>query len=1122
MGKFRIRTRFDVPLNWFAASKPPVYASGNIDNAARNLGNTVNTPVIDWNKANHFIVAIALEAASGAKINNCNLRLEWRNKTDTGAWVTLSGTGQLIHGSTDLVEGNSLDLGEAICVPVNGTTYVAGAPSGGVEKEGAATFTMGDSLTTNQWSEYQVSVDPSNALGNKEYEFRVWDVSNSAILGPSLATITIIGGVARFAILADTAGITDIITKTTGKGTILVDTVGITDVITRLGTFFRTVVDTVGITTVLTRLGAFFRTLADTVGLTDALAAGPSGSREFTASLTQCLVRSTPIDFYSESEQTAGETLGPMPGTMPERTAQSFVATAGILTRATFFLKKEGSPPGNMVAKLYSDSGGSGPNAVLATSNTIPADSLTTTYALVDFEFEDEFVMVPSITYWISIEYSTGDTSNWVWAGVDAASPTHSGANYDYTTIWNSNTYDLCFYVNRGHPIQSYPFTIAGWVYVSAYSDRAIIGIRDESVAPYGSNSCIMYLSAINPYNARMLIHDGTLSDEVVTTTSYLLDAWNHVCAVLTSPTSRAVYLNGVGKDSSAVLVNFPPNLDKFRVGACGQGGATMPMEGLIDHPAIWSVALNDAEVLQLAQRAAPNEVQAGNLIAYWPLNGDDLDIIDAHHLSPVNSPTWSPLDSLVGGQARYAVLSDEVGIADLISSKRGLDRLIANTVGITDVLSRVAGRIRSIADTIGITDVLARTGTFFRSIVNTVGITDVISGGAGRSRSIVDTVGVTDVHTRIGVFKRTIADTVGVTDVLSNIGTFFRSIDDTIGITDTLTGIKVVFVSLADTVGVTDVFINFRNIFKSLDDGVGITDVLSNIGTFFRSVTDTIGITDSLTNKRNIFKSVADTIGITDTLVAAKFVLANLSDTVGITDVITRLGTFFRIIDNTVGVTDQISTFRGIVKLIADAVGITDTITAIRNIKKLITDTVGITDVLSTLVLKIVSLADTIGITGVISTARNLVRSILDTVGITDIRTVVRAIMKSIADTIGVADVLSRSAGRLRSLADTIGITDVINIVRGFGRTIADTIGVVDSLIISFKKRIIDSFGKSKIAGVLGVSKSGIPGILGVSRSKIAGVLGVSKSKIEGVLRIKKSDIIKSDDPDKPDIVGK
>jgi hypothetical protein len=183
-------------------SKPPVYASGNIDNANRNLGNTVNTPVADWDKTNDFIVAIALEAQSGANMTNTNCRLEWRNKTDSGTFAVFSGSGELQLGATDLVEGNSLDSGEAICTPVNGTTYVAGSPNGGIEKETGSTFTVGDGSTANQWSEFQISVDASNALDSKEYEFRVYDVDNSVVLGPSLATLTTAAGVEDLEVVA--------------------------------------------------------------------------------------------------------------------------------------------------------------------------------------------------------------------------------------------------------------------------------------------------------------------------------------------------------------------------------------------------------------------------------------------------------------------------------------------------------------------------------------------------------------------------------------------------------------------------------------------------------------------------------------------------------------------------------------------------------------------------------------------------------------------------------------------------------------------------------------------------------------------------------------------------------
>jgi len=85
----------------------------------------------------------------------------------------------------------------------------------------------------------------------------------------------------------------------------------------------------------------------------------------------------------------------------------------------------------------------------LATSNNVSITGIGTSWALVDFEFEDEYTMSASTTYWISVEYSGGDSSNRLEVGVDNSSPTHSGSSYAYNGSWSSQSYDMCFYVNR-------------------------------------------------------------------------------------------------------------------------------------------------------------------------------------------------------------------------------------------------------------------------------------------------------------------------------------------------------------------------------------------------------------------------------------------------------------------------------------------------------------------------------------------------------------------------------------------------------------------------------------------------------------------------------------------------
>lgn len=155
----------------------------------------------------------------------------------------------------------------------------------------------------------------------------------------------------------------------------------------------------------------------------------------------------TEVDSYPD---TNGDTAVQLYSGATERIAQSFVGTAGKLSRAIFSLQKVAAPTGNVVAKLYADTGGSGPGTLLATSEVVDIAGIGTSWAQVEFEFEDEYTLAAATTYWISVEYSDGDSSNRLEVEVDSSAPGHSGSCYTYNGSWGSQTYDMCFYVNRG------------------------------------------------------------------------------------------------------------------------------------------------------------------------------------------------------------------------------------------------------------------------------------------------------------------------------------------------------------------------------------------------------------------------------------------------------------------------------------------------------------------------------------------------------------------------------------------------------------------------------------------------------------------------------------------------
>ena len=165
-------------------------------------------------------------------------------------------------------------------------------------------------------------------------------------------------------------------------------------------------------------------------------------------------IAATLVSSYAPSNKDTDYALGD--GTTTAR-GQSFAATAGVLSRARFYLRKVLAPTGTAVAKLYAHSGTFGTSSVptgsaLATSKTFDVSQLeTTNYAMVDFEFDDRFSLVAATNYVIVIEYSGGDASNYVQVGGDSSAPSHGGNAAVFTGTWAAQSgVDLVFYVYRG------------------------------------------------------------------------------------------------------------------------------------------------------------------------------------------------------------------------------------------------------------------------------------------------------------------------------------------------------------------------------------------------------------------------------------------------------------------------------------------------------------------------------------------------------------------------------------------------------------------------------------------------------------------------------------------------
>jgi hypothetical protein len=147
----------------------------------------------------------------------------------------------------------------------------------------------------------------------------------------------------------------------------------------------------------------------------------------------------------------------------PNMIGQTFVPTiSGYLSRITFFMRKIGTPTGNVTAKLYSMDQGShgstgkpanGATALAISTTNLDITILTGIDTLYNFDFSANYFLDSSSTYVVMLDATTAtlDTSNNIKFHMDQSSPSHAG-NQVYSgnggSTWNAtNANDSIFYV---------------------------------------------------------------------------------------------------------------------------------------------------------------------------------------------------------------------------------------------------------------------------------------------------------------------------------------------------------------------------------------------------------------------------------------------------------------------------------------------------------------------------------------------------------------------------------------------------------------------------------------------------------------------------------------------------
>src|SRR5262245_60680725 len=153
--------------------------------------------------------------------------------------------------------------------------------------------------------------------------------------------------------------------------------------------------------------------------------------------------------------------------------------------------------------------------------------------------------------------------------------------------------------------VSAAPLTFACWF----RSDDATV---DQALVSTGrTNSSSIYFSLEIHGSAtgdplRAVISDSTSFQSFASTsTGYSANTWHHGCAVYASSTSRAAYIDGGSKGTDTA--SRTPSISASpasRIARRASTATTVYMSGRIAEVAMWSVDLNDADVLGLSKRA--------------------------------------------------------------------------------------------------------------------------------------------------------------------------------------------------------------------------------------------------------------------------------------------------------------------------------------------------------------------------------------------------------------------------------------------------------------------------------------------------------------------------------------
>ena len=161
-----------------------------------------------------------------------------------------------------------------------------------------------------------------------------------------------------------------------------------------------------------------------------------------------------------------------------------------------------------------------------------------------------------------------------------------------------------------GMSIQA-PFTFAGMFNSTSNDGKQLYAVHT------GASSHRIYLHIRTSQEIRLSRDAGGTANHVDTTTIAAHDTWGHAAARMVATDDAHVYLDG-GNSAQSTTSRVVNAADELSLGV-QNGGANDEFDGFLAEWAVWTVALDVAEIESLATGLSPLCVRPSALYSYIP-----------------------------------------------------------------------------------------------------------------------------------------------------------------------------------------------------------------------------------------------------------------------------------------------------------------------------------------------------------------------------------------------------------------------------------------------------------------------------------------------------------------------